>query len=124
MPTASEFETMARRLDELIRWVGGPLSAVGFANQGVCVGGRLEDLVQRTIDDAGQRLGVAVDGCGVAADRARERAAACRRYTAAMSDYRAAIDRIERQQAAGATMPGTAGWPSRPIRPGPWADEG
>lgn len=124
MPTANEFETAAQRLDDIARWVGGPLAAVGHANQHVCVGGHLTGLIQRTIDDATGHVGTVVGACGAAADEARARAAACRRYTEAMVSYRAALDRAEHQLALEPSMLGLLDWPERPIPPGPWAEEG
>jgi len=124
MPTASEFDNAARELDEVSRWVGGPLSSMGFASQHVCIGGHLAGLIQRTIDDACHHVGVVVESCGAAADTARQRAMVCRRYTDAMAGYRAALDRAERQLAADPSMLSVIDWPSRPARPAPWADEG
>ena len=124
MPTASEFDHAAREFDEVSRWVGGPLSSIGFANQHVCIGGQLVGLIQRTIDDASRHVRVVVESCGTAADTARRRAAGCRRYTDAMVDYRAAMDRAEQLMAADPSRLAVIDWPTRPIRPGPWAEEG
>lgn len=124
MPTASEFDSTARRLDDVARWVGAPLAAIGFANQHVCIGGHLTDLIQRTLDDAGDHIAVVVGVCDAAAEEARQRAAACRRYTRAMARYREALDRAERQVALDPSMLGLVDWPARPAPPGPWAEEG
>jgi hypothetical protein len=124
VPTASEFDSTAREFDEVSRWAGGPLSSIGFANQHVCIGGHLAGLIQRTIDDACQHVRVVVESCGAAADTARQRAADCRRYTDAMVDYRAAMDRAEQLLATDPSMLTVIDWPIRPIRPGPWAEEG
>lgn len=124
MPTGSEFDDIAARLDALAGRLGGPLSSVGYANQGVAVGGHLEPLIQRTIDDACGHVDAAVDVCFATADEARTRAEACHRYSDAMARFREALDRVERQLAADPTMLGLVEWPVHPARPGPWAEEG
>lgn len=124
MPTASEFDRTSGELEDIAVWVGGPLTAIGCAHQDVAIGGWVADLIERTIDDATRQVRTVATSCRDAATLARQRADACRAYTAAMVAHRSEVERLETLVVVDPSAHGTISWPSRPAPPGPWADEG
>lgn len=126
MATAAEFLALARRLDALVVEATEPLAWIDAAAEGAVLGGTLAERSTRSRAEADGGVARAVSGLESGAATARARAHACRAYTLAMEAYRADVARWDAMLAALptlATVVSGAG-PARPVRPGPWADEG
>lgn len=123
MPTADEFLTVAERVDRTGAAATAALASVERSVDGALVGGTLADRLARTLVEATASSRRICNGLAALADTARERAAECRAFTAAMATYRTDVARWE---AAMAVAPGLDAGPvpRRPSRPGPWAEEG
>lgn len=124
MPTGREFDAIADRLDDVAQYASGPLTALGYARQGVVTGGSLTSLITRTLEEAYDHVELNARTCRAAAEVARDRSAACELYTRMMEDYRLDLARCNEELAAAPYMVGSIAWPDRPAQPGPWAEEG
>jgi hypothetical protein len=126
MATAGEFLALARRLDALAVEASEPLAGIDAAAEGAVLGGTLAERAARSRAEADNGLARTVTGLASAAATARARAHACRAYTLAMEAYRTELARWEATLAAVPALATVAsdGRPTRPVRPGSWADEG